>query len=294
MGGSFSCPAEFVSSPTGFGCVLPCPTAKGYKMISEGQALSCMYSADASIRVPLTVTPIYVVPKDDEKITPNASYATLKNASVYKAEIDRFNAALAVADANIDRSTKLKTAFITLQNAENARGTPAGESAYQTARIAYYTLTKGESWLQEEQTRIANTEAQPIVNTFTTQYRDLTDKKDQQQRTIDVIKGLRDKVLSVKDDLSFSVNTFQKQVDAVKNKINIDKKARIETIETTTSWIDTFLNWAIAIATIVCIVLLVRRFYTSVPSIDKLKTDTALFRAQAEYARARKGLATTK
>jgi hypothetical protein len=213
---------------------------------------------------------------------------------VYQTEIDRFNSAIAVTDANVNKAVKIRTAFVALQTAENARGTPAGESAYQSARIAYYTLTKGDSWLQEEQTRIANTEAQPVVNTFTSQYRDLTGKKDQQQRTIDVIKGLRDKVLSVKDDLSFSVNTFQKQVDAVKNKINIDKKARIETIETTTSWIDTFLNWTIAIATIVSIVLLIRRFASGGPSLEKLRTDTALFKAQAEYTRAKASLTPKK
>jgi hypothetical protein len=217
-------------------------------------------------------------------------FASLADGVTYKQEIERFNADLAVADAKIDAATKIRTAFVTLQNAENARGTPAGESAYQSARIAYYTLTKGDSWLQEEQTRIANTEAQPVVNTFTSQYQNLTQRKDQQQRTIDVINGLKDKVLSVKDDLTFSVNTFQRQVDAIKNQINKDKKIQSETIQTTTSWVDIFLNWAIAIATIVCIVMLVRRFASSVPSLDKLRADAALFRAQAEYSRAKASL----
>lgn len=278
-----NCPSEFMVSPVGFGaCVIPCPAQKNYELrIGDKGVLSCVYSGDTTISVP--VLPVPAVQRQG----PPFSYKDLPNASVYQTEIDRFNSAIAVTDANVNKAVKIRTAFVALQSAENARGTPAGESAYQSARIAYYTLTKGDSWLQEEQTRIANTEAQPVVNTFTSQYRDLAGKKDQQQRTIDVIKGLRDKVLSVKDDLSFSVNTFQKQVDAVKNKINIDKKARIETIETTTSWIDTFLNWTIAIATIVSIVLLVRRFASGGPSLEKLRTDTALFKAQAEYTRAK-------
>jgi hypothetical protein len=294
MGGLYSCPAEFVPAPSPLGCMIKCPTEKGYGLVSRGQVLACTYTADMSISVPVNVVPMYALSDPNNPAAPRLQrrlpFASLADGVTYKQEIERFNADLAVADAKIDAATKIRTAFVTLQNAENARGTPAGESAYQSARIAYYTLTKGDSWLQEEQTRIANTEAQPVVNTFTSQYQNLTQRKDQQQRTIDVINGLRDKVLSVKDDLSFSVNTFQKQVDSIKNKINIDKKNQIETIETTTSWIDTFLNWTIAIVTIVCIVMLVRRFSRGGPSLEKLKTDAALFRAQAEYTRAKAGL----
>ena len=297
MGGLYSCPAEFVPAPSPLGCMIKCPTEKGYGLVSRGQVLACVYTADMSISVPINVVPMYALTNPSNpnvQLPRRAPYATLADADLYKNMIERFNADLAVADAKIDSATKIRTAFVTLQSAENARGSPAGESAYQSARIAYYTLTKGDSWLQEEQARIANTEAQPIVNSYTSQYQNLTQRKNQQQKTIDVINGLRDKVLSVKDDLSFSVNTFQKQVDGIKNKINIEKKNQIETIEATTSWIDTFLNWTIAIVTIVCIVMLVRRFTRGGPSLEKLRTETALFKAQAEYTRAKANIFPTK
>lgn len=189
-----------------------------------------------------------------------ASYTVLENRAVYKTEIDRFNAAMVVADANIANDVKIATAFTALQSAENARGTPAGESAYEKARIAYYTLTKGASWADDEKRRIADVEAQPVVDDFITRYAALQEKRTQQASTIEVINGLKDRVLSVKDDLAFSVNTFQRQIEAVKNRINIDKKNNVDSIHTTTSWFDTVLNWLIAISTIICILLLIRRF----------------------------------
>jgi hypothetical protein len=216
------------------------------------------------------------------QIPHGASYEDLPNKDIYQKEVERFDAALVVADAKIDKDLKITTAFKSLQDAENARGTPAGESAYETARIAYYTLTKGDSWITDEQDRIANTEAQPVVDNLVTRYKDLNAKRTQQQSTIEVINGLKDKVLSVKDDLGFSVKTFQKQVDAIRNQINIDKKNQADVIQATTSWVDVVLNWLIAVVTIICIAMLVRRFSGSkVPSLEEVETQARLMRAQA-------------
>jgi len=219
----------------------------------------------------------------------NASYTALENSAVYKAEIDRFDAALRVADASIASEVKIATAFSALQAAENARGTPAGEAAYETARIAYYTLTKGDSWLTEEQARIANTEAQPVVDGLVSQYNGIKEKRTQQRSTIEVINGLKDKVLTVKDDLAFSVDTFQKQINNIQNRINIDRKNQEDVIEKTSSWVDTVLNWLIVLATIVCIVLLVRRFAGGPSGIEKMQKETEFYRVKANLERAKKG-----
>jgi hypothetical protein len=58
-------------------------------------------------------------------------------------------------------------------------------------------------------------------------------KQTEQASTIQVINGLRDKVLTVKDDMAFSVRTFQKQVDNIKNQINIDKKNQVDATKAT-------------------------------------------------------------
>jgi hypothetical protein len=295
MGGALSCPAEFVVAPSGTACLVPCPEPLGYTMTSQGSVLSCTYTGDSSIKVTLTPTPMYMTSPGGQgrpAIPARASYTTLGEKPTYQAELDRFAAALAVANGRIDRAVRVNTAFSQLQAAENARGTTAGETAYSQARIAYYTLTQGDSWLATEQERIANTEAQPVVNSFVSQYNNLKAKRTEQQSTIEVINGLKDKVLSVKDDMAFSVKTFQKQMDAINNQINIDKKNQEDAIQLTSSWIDVFLNWVIAIITLLCIVFLVRRFAGSVPTIEKLKSEASLLRARAELSRAKAGLPT--
>ena len=267
MGGTPSCPVEFVVTPSGTSCVVPCPASKGYYLTSAGQVLSCTYTADPTVSVPLTATPMYManVPgnPNNPTIEPGASYEVLPNKEVYRTEIERFNSAMAVSEARVSNDVRISTAFSALQAAENARGTPAGENAYEQARIAYYTLTQGDSWLGQEEVRIANTDAQPVVDGVVSQYTGLQTKRTQQQSTIEVINGLKDKVLSVKDDLAFSVNTFQKQVDAIKNQINIDKKDQADAAKVASSWIDVVLNWIIAITTIICIVMLARRYMRS-------------------------------
>ena len=294
---SLSCPKEFTVAPAGTACVLPCPEPKGYHLTANGAVLSCTYTADPTISVPLTSTPMYMTGGEPgaPQIPHGASYEDLPNKDIYQQEVDRFDAALVVADAKIDKELKITTAFKSLQDAENARGTPAGELAYETARIAYYTLTKGDSWINDEQARVAATEAQPVVDNMVAQYRDLNAKRTQQQSTIEVINGLKDKVLSVKDDLGFSVKTFQKQVDAIRNQINIDKKNQAEVLQATTSWVDVVLNWLIAIVTIICIVMLVRRFSRGKPpTLEEVETHARLMRAQAFLKNANVRAATNK
>ena len=254
-------------------CMIRCPERKNYKLTSNGPMLSCSYTGDPKITVQLNTVPAYLgFP---------ASYLTLPNKEVYEEELKRFNNAIAVADANIDKNTKISTAFIALQAAENARST--APDAYQQARITYYTLAKGDSWLQEEQARIAATEAQPVVDKYVSQYNNIQDRKNQQQSTIDVVNGVRDKILTVKDDLRFSVNTFQKQIGDIKNQINKNKVEQTATIAAATSWVDTFLNWAIALVTLVAIVLLARRLMGgTVPrTVEEMETQARLMRAQA-------------
>ena len=280
------CPLEFVMSQGA--CVVKCPSTYTLQVVSG--VPSCVMkspSGEVITSFGLTSVPPMAGGGPSGAIR-NTSYVTW-GADFVNAYKD-FTEKLAVADAAVSKTTAADTAYRALMKAENARGTPAGESAYETARLAYYTLTQGDSWIEQEKTRIGNIQAQPIMNGLISQYQSLTERKNQQQQTIDVINGLKDKVLSVKDDLSFSVNTFQKQVEAIKNQINKDKKVQSETIQATTSWVDTFLNWTIAIATIVCIFMLVRRFTRGGPSaLEKLRADTALFRAQADYTRARAG-----
>jgi flagellar hook-basal body complex protein FliE len=219
--------------------------------------LSCTYTGDPSISIPLNVVPTF----QQNPPGPPVSYKTLPNKAIYQAEIDRFNNAIAITDAKIDKAIKLKTAFATLQDAENVRD--KAPDAYQSARVTYYRLVKGDKWVEEEKARIANVEAQPVVDRIVRSYTDIQSKRDQQRSTLEVANGIRDKLLSVKGDLQYSVSAFQKQIREIKNQINMDKKKQIEIAKENNSWIDSLLNWLIAITTLVAIVVVVRQLTKS-------------------------------
>jgi len=247
-----NCPSEFVMSPVGLGgCVIPCPAHKSYELrVGEKGGLSCVYTGDTSISVPVRPVPSV------QRQGPPFSYKELPNSSIYEAEINRFSAAFAVADANVDKTVKIKTAYDNLQLAENARD--QSPDAYQQARVAYYTLVKGDKWIEEERQRIANLEAQPVINNILARRSDLDEKIGQQKSTIDVVNGVRDKVLSVEGDLQYSVSAFQRQIENVRNQMRMDKKKQIETAEQAGSWVDSFLNWLIALTTIIAIFFIAR------------------------------------
>ena len=280
-----ACPIEFVLAQGA--CVVKCPSTYTLQVV-DGIPSCVMKNTTGRVIASFGLTSVL-------PMTPGGPSGTLRGRSYtafpadFKNAYNDFTQKLAVANSSVDRNTATETAFAALQTAENARGTPAGESAYEAARIAYYTLTKGDAWLADEQTRIANTEAQPVIDNLVAQYTALHAKNTQQQSTIEVINGLKDRVLSVKDDLAFSVNTFQRQVEVVKNQINMDRKAKEVEAAAASSWVDSVLNWLIAIITIVCIVLIIRRFTGGRNSIEKMRQETEFYRAKAGLERAKKG-----
>ena len=254
-GSSLSCPSGFIPSPNGMTCVLPCPEGKNYVMSSSGSTMFCTHKGDTRVRVPVTPVPMYMAGGQGQPPI-NASPAVLANSQVYNGEINRFNNALAVADANIDKQTKINTAFNALQAAENARD--VAPDAYQQARIAYYTLIKGDTWINDEKTRIGKVESQPVIQNYLSNYSELSQQINTYKSTIETVNGIKDKVLTVKDDLQYSVSAFQRQIDAIRNQMNINKKKQIETAQQTTSTIDTVLNWLMILGTFLAIFFVVR------------------------------------
>jgi ATP-dependent Zn protease len=64
----------------------------------------------------------------------------------------------------------------------------------------------------------------------------------------------------MKDEFEFATNTFSKQIDALKNQINIEKKERQKDNKT---WIELIFNILIVIAGIVAVVLLARKMMST-------------------------------
>jgi hypothetical protein len=196
-----------------------------------------------------------------------AGWWTLPNRDVYERAVSDFSANLYVAQGKVNRQEQISTAFQKLQDAENVRD--QSPDAYETARIAYYTLTKGDSWINDEKQRIANTEAQPIVDKYLNSYNDLLQRTDNQQQTIDAVNGVKNNLLTLKDDMRFSVNAFEKQVSEIKNQIEINKKKRSVATSVVTSWFDFILNILILVVIGVAIFFvgraLTKRVSPSVP-----------------------------
>jgi len=267
-----NCPSEFAHIPGGLGCIIECPTEKGFEMTAlPGKAgYSCTYVKDRSINFPLKSAPGYN--NSQNYADPPTSYINLPNKTVYEEVIKDFNDNLAIAVSKIDKEERVKTAFEKLQDAENARD--QAPDSYEKARIAYYTLTKGDTWLEEEKQRVTDTEAAPIVKRYLDSYSDVSSRSKQQQQTIDAITNVKDNVLSVADDMRFSVSAFEKQLNEIKNRMELDKKKKTLEAASISSWLDLIMNILIALVTCVAIFFVARAVMNRVRSSTPITPTT--------------------
>jgi hypothetical protein len=244
-----NCPSEFAHVPGGIGCIIECPSAKGFETTAStgtSGGYSCTYNKDPSITFPIKTAPGF-----GNGPVPPTSYKDLPNHKVYEEIILDFNEKLTVAMAKVNKVEQQASAFANLQAAEEVRD--QSPDAYEKARIAYYTLTKGDSWLNDEQKRLANTEAQPTVDNYLNSYSNIVSLKDQQQQTIDAVNGVKENVIGVTDDMKFSVAAFEKQLTEIKNQIQLDKKKKVVEVASYSSWFDLIMNILIALVTCVAI-----------------------------------------
>jgi len=236
------CPSPF-ESVGNFTCVMPCPSEKGYERRAVQGGFRCVYKADSKYSTPLnTLTAV---------LFPGSTLADLQKKDVkahteFLKEQDRFVGEISILDGSIDKDKKIKDAFNRLQDAENVRDkTP---EAYQQARSAYYTLLKGEKWIEQEKERLLKAEVEPIVQRYQTQRNATMRQFETQRRTIDVVNGLKDKVLSLKDAMKYSADTFTEQLNKVQTAINMDRRDKgTATVVRAWDWVDTMLNIAIVI-----------------------------------------------
>ena len=251
MGGVPSCPVEFDQAQTGLGCVPKCPIDKGFKVIPSG----CAYNGDPQFVVPLQVAPIAIIP--DGKIV---TYSTLPNAPIYAKILKDFSDRIAVVQGKVDKETKVATAFRHLQDAENAQD--ISPEAYQKARAEYYTMVKGDGWVETEKARIANVETKPLVDKFIAQFRDLTNQQNQQSTTLDLMQIAKDKFMGVEKELSYSVENVDKQIKTLQDRILINKQKH-EAETNYGAWIDLILNIAIVLGFLYTIYAVYRKVSTS-------------------------------
>jgi hypothetical protein len=166
-----------------------------------------------------------------------------------------------VAQSKISTKQQLTDAFAALQSAENVRD--KSPEAYQDARIRYYTLLKGEDWMKEEEARIVNSEVAPKVASYVSSYQDMTRRQEQQQRTMDVVKAVKDKVISMKDDFKMTTNVFGKQIAELKSQIEIEKRRSLDEKQEVQSWFDFVVNILVVVFAIAAILAIVRKLVST-------------------------------
>jgi cell division protein FtsX len=108
---------------------------------------------------------------------------------------------------------------------------------------------------------MAASESQVISANYQKKYDDLTNQLAIQQKSIDTMNNIQDKVGGIKDDLIFSVTTFKKQIRDIQNQINIDKHDQVKKVNETVSWLDNILDFLATVALLVAIVAVFRRLY---------------------------------
>ena len=251
------CPSPFVriSRDT---CVMKCPTDKKFELRVGQEGSACVYRPDEQFKVPLVTVGTTVFEgatlEDLQKANPD-------DATDFVNEKGRFEKDIAVVYANIDKNQKINDAFKEPLKAENARG--ESPQAYQAARTAYYTLVKGDSWLNEERERIAKAEVAPEVQKYRDSVNAINSRTNEQQKTIDIVRGLKDRVLSLRDDFRYSVNTFSDQLEKVKIQINMENRSRDKERDNTWAWVDTILNVLLVAVLLYAIYTFVRRYFLS-------------------------------
>ena len=215
------CPTPFESIGN-LSCVMPCPTEKGFERRSANGGFQCVYKADPQHSVALNTVSAAVFAGNT---LPDLQKADGNAYSGFVKERDRFVNEIIVLDGKIDKSVKLKDAFQRLQDAENVRD--QAPTAYQQARSSYYTLLKGETWKEEERQRVLKAEVDPIANKFVEEKNTSIRQFENQRKTVDVVDGLKDKVLSLKDEVKYAADTFKSQLNKVQDAINRERRGRV-------------------------------------------------------------------
>lgn len=233
---------------------MPCPPDKQFVRKGDSNGYKCVYTPDETQSVPLvTLGAIMSTATTIDQL----QQSNPAKAAEFTSERDRFDRELAIVWGNIDKRQKIDDAFKALQAAENARD--QSPEAYQIARTTYYTLLKGEGWLEEERERVSKAEVEPEIQRYKDAVASIRLRTQEQQKTIDVVQGVKDKVLSLRDDFKYSVNTFSDQLEKLRLQINLDNRGREKETDTTWDWVNLVLNVVLVVLLLYAAYVLVRK-----------------------------------
>jgi hypothetical protein len=253
------CPEGFQLNPGASGqCVIQCPVDKGFSFKLVDGVPNCVHDRQTELKIQLNPLPSLPIPLDQPMPSIERIRSPGETVGPFKAEYDRFQKEFPVVEAKIKKTTALEDAFKELQDAENSRD--KSPQAYQDARMKYYTLLNGEEWVNEEKQRIAKAEVDPVAAKFKTEFENKSLLVEQQGKTIDVVNGLKDRVLSIRDELGYSVNAFRKQIDELRSQILIERKKGEMKERTAFDWLNLILNVLLVIGLLFAAFTIFRKF----------------------------------
>jgi len=115
----------------------------------------------------------------------------------------------------------------------------------------------------------ASTEIQSTIDKYKMSYTNLMNQVTNQQSTVETVDAAKNKIKGIEEDLHFSVSTFGKQINDIRNQINIDKKkAHIETI----NYFDSILNILLMFALVFAVYSLGKAVYSRIYPAPSLYT----------------------
>ena len=240
------CPIGTTYGAAPMSCVMSCPTGYELRMVEGAQR--CVSKIDTEVSVHLVPLPAVMRDKDDNSAFEIASLDTGSDEYLrYSAEKTRFHEELAVANVKVDHQKAVDAAEA---NMRATAGTPGAEAA----GAAYVALTKDAN----AQNVLYESQAQAKIDKFLSDYQFLRNQSHQQQMTLDLVNTVKDKLFTVKDDMEYSVSTFDKQISDIRNQINVNKTTQQQATDYG-KWIGVGLNFAIVLALLFMIFVIGRK-----------------------------------
>lgn len=165
----------------------------------------------------------------------------------------------ALNNGRLGRAQRIEDAKQDLLDAENGRAAdPAG---YQQARVNYYTLLFGDTWVNDERERVRAAVVEPAAQRYMNQILGLQSQLDSQSKYSDIVRNTSESVLSAKNNFQYVVGKFSEQLDKIHVETEKKRKEARDRDLSFLSTIDDILNWAIIILLLIAVGAVAYRIY---------------------------------
>lgn len=143
-------------------------------------------------------------------------------------------------DMECQRQNELTSLKLALDEA--AKTKDIDPEKYEQARIGYFTLLKGQGWLQEEKKRIADKDIAPLIREFTRKYNSLKGEQKTQSIYVNLTNALEAQQTVDESTQSY----LKRQMEVEKTKATrLDRLNQLGGSQTT-NWISTLVEGLIA------------------------------------------------